>query len=138
MVRVFRLFISHSWTYGGSYDRLTEMLEDRLRFRFIDYSVPKDDPIHNAPNDSQLYQAIKQQISPCHVVIILAGVYATHSKWINKEIQIATKEFQHKKPILAVAPWRAKNLSKVVQENADKIVRWQVESIVAGIREITR
>lgn len=136
MAKVFRLFISHSWTYGDAYDQLTKMLNDRPYFHFIDYSVPKDSPIHNAPYDSQLYQAITRQIKPCHVVIILAGVYSTHSKWINKEIQIATKAFQHKKPILAVAPRGAIRISQVVQKNADKIVRWTAKSVVSGIREI--
>lgn len=138
MAKVFRLFISHSWTYGDAYDRLTKMLSDRPYFRFSNYSVPKDDPIYNAPYDWQLYQAIMRQIRPCHVVIILAGVYATHSNWINKEIQIATRAFQHKKPILAVAPWGVKRISQVVQKNADKIVRWSTESVVSGIREIAR
>ena len=135
MAKVFRLFISHSWTYGDAYDQLTKMLRDRPYFRFIDYSVPKDNPIHNAPYDSQLYQVITRQIKPCHVVIILAGVYSTHSKWINKEIQIATKAFQHKKPILAVAPRGAIRISQVVQKNEDKIVCWSVTSVVWGIHE---
>jgi len=37
-------------------------------------------------------------MKPCGAIIILAGVYATYSKWINKEIAIAQK---YNKPILA-------------------------------------
>ena len=44
----YNLFISHSWTYGDSYDRLIEMLDDAPNFYYKDYSVPKNDPIHNA------------------------------------------------------------------------------------------
>ena len=80
MARVFNLFISHSWTYGDQHDRLIELLNNRPYFGFIDYSVPEDDPIHDAPYDWQLYEAIKNKIRPCHVVIILAGVYSTYSK----------------------------------------------------------
>lgn len=43
----YNLFISHSWTYGDSYDRLIEMLDDAPNFYYKDYSVPKNDPIHN-------------------------------------------------------------------------------------------
>jgi hypothetical protein len=52
------------------------------------------------PNQTALYNAIKNQISPVNCVIILAGVYSTYSKWINKEIEISKQVFN--KPIVAV------------------------------------
>ena len=136
MARTFNLFISHSWTYQNHYDRLISLLQERPYFSFKDYSVPKDDPIHNAPTKKALYNAIKTQIQPCRVVIVLAGVYSTYSEWIDNEITIATKEFSQKKAILAVAPWGAQRISSTVKENADLIVRWQADSIVDGIREL--
>lgn len=136
MARTFNLFISHSWTYQNHYDRLISLLGERPYFSFKDYSVPKDDPIHNAPTQKALYNAIKTQIQPCRVVIVLAGVYSTYSKWIDNEITIATKEFSQKKKILAVAPWGAQRISSTVKENADLIVRWQADSIVNGIRKL--
>lgn len=45
----YNLFISHSWAYGDAYDKLTDMLRAKPYFDYRDYSVPKDDPIHNAP-----------------------------------------------------------------------------------------
>lgn len=138
MAKVFNLFISHSWAYGDQYDRLIKMLKSRRYFSFIDYSVPQNDPIHNARYDWQLYEAIRNKVQPCHIVIILAGVYSTYSKWIDKEIQIATKGFQNKKPILAIAPRGAIRISRIVRENADKTVRWSVESVISGIRELAR
>lgn len=136
MARTFNLFISHSWTYGDAYDRLVELLNKRPYFSFKNYSVPKDDPIHKTPNDALLYQAIKQQVSPSHIVIILAGVYATYSKWINKEIRIAQTEFATPKSILAVEPWGAERTSRVVCDNADRIVKWNTDAIVDGIRAL--
>lgn len=65
----------------------------------------------------------------------MAGVYATYSKWINFEIQIAKKEFQYPKPIIAVKPWAQTNVSTIVSQNADEIVGWQTESVVAAIRK---
>lgn len=136
MPKVYNIFISHSWTYGDHYKRLIEFLDSDPYFYYKDYSVPKDDPIHDAPNERALYEAIKKQIIPVHVVIILAGVYSTYSKWINKEIKIAKTEFSRPKPILAVAPWGVQRISQVVKNAADKIVGWNRNSIISGIREI--
>ena len=132
MSRIFNLFISHSWSYGDAYDKLIAMLKEKPYFQFRDYSVPRDDPIHDAPNSQALYAAIQQQMKPCHVILVMAGKYATYSTWINKEMKIA-KDFG--KPILAIAPWGAQQISSVVRENADEIVRWNAESIVSAIRK---
>ena len=136
MANVYNLFISHSWTYGDAYEKLVNMIDNRPYFSWKNYSVPQDDPIHDAPNQQILYEAIKRQISPSLVVIILAGVYATYSKWINKEIKIAKNEFYTSKPILAIQPWGAEKTSKVVKDNADLIVGWNTESIIDGIRQL--
>jgi hypothetical protein len=111
------------------------MLESDGRFSFKDYSVPKDDPIHNAPNSAELSTAIQNQMRFCDVIIILAGVYSTYSSWINKEIKLA-KGFTNPKPILAIEPWASEKTSQVVKDNADKIVKWSTSSIISAIREI--
>ena len=129
----YRLFISHSWTYGDAYEKLVSFFDEHPNFKWSDYSVPKDDPIHNAPNETALYNAIKTQIAPVNCVIILAGIYSTHSKWINKEIEIAKELYG--KPIIAVEPWASEKTSKIVKDNADAIVKWQSASIVSAIRE---
>ena len=136
MAKTYDIFISHSWTYGDQYERLIEFLDDDPYFHYRDYSVPKDDPIHDAPNQAALYEAIKKQIAPVNVVIILAGVYSSYSKWIDKEIKIAESEFYQKKPILAVEPWGSERTSSVVKDAANKIVGWNSSSIISGIREI--
>ncbi len=130
------LFISHSWAYGKNYESLIEKLRERAYFSFSNYSVPKDDPIHTNGTAKQLQEAIEQKMKPCGVIIILAGVYATYSKWINEEIKIAKK---YNKPILAIEPWGAEKTSVVVKQAAEengKIVKWNTESIVAAIREL--
>ncbi|MBU3668917.1 MAG: molecular chaperone Tir [Candidatus Taylorbacteria bacterium] len=134
-MRHYNIFISHSWAYGDAYDKLIKMLDDDPRFNYKDYSVPKDDPIHDAPNSYALSQAIQNQMRFCDVIIILAGVYSTYSDWINKEIALA-KGFTNPKPILAIEPWASEKTSSVVKNNADKIVKWNTSSIVNGIREL--
>lgn len=132
-LRQYKLFISHSWTYSDAYSRLTEFFDEHPNFLWRNYSVPKNAPIHNAPTQKELYDAIKQQIAPVNCVLILAGVYSSYSKWINKEIDIAKNVYN--KPIIAVQPWGAERTSKNVKDNADKIVNWNSSSIVDAIRE---
>lgn len=129
----YRLFISHSWAYGDAYEKLVAFFHQHPNFKWTDYSVPKDDPIHNAPSETALYNAIKTQIAPVNCVVILAGVYSSYSKWINHEIAIAKKVFN--KPIIAIEPWGSEKTSKVVKDNADAVVKWQSASIVSAIRE---
>lgn len=135
-MKQYKIFISHSWSYSKNYEKLIKMLKADPRFSFQDYSVPKDDPIHNAPNAAALSQAIQNQMRFCDVIIILAGVYSTYSKWINKEIALA-KGFTNPKPILAIEPWASEKTSLVVKNNASKIVKWNTSSIVSGIRELS-
>lgn len=136
MDRPYHIFISHSWTYGDAYDKLVKMLDSAPRFSYKNYSVPKDDPIHNAPNEQALIEAIRKQLTFCDAILILAGVYSTYSKWINKEIALAQKGFSRSKPIIAIQPWGSERTSSVVKDSADKIVGWSTGSIVDAIREL--
>lgn len=135
-MRTHNLFISHSWSYSENYERLVALLKKRSYFRFKDYSVPHNDPIHNAPTDHALRSAIRNQMQPCGVVLVLAGVYATYSKWIDIEIDLAESGFQNPKPIIAVEPWGSQKTSRRVKDAADEVVRWNTESIVTAIREL--
>jgi hypothetical protein len=132
-MNTYNLLISHSWKYSDAYDKLVALLTNRGYFDFRNYSVPRIDPIVDAVGDVALERAIRDQMRPCHVVLILAGVYSTYSKWINKEIALA-KDFG--KPIIGINPWGATNTSTVVQDNADRMVNWNADSIVQAIREL--
>lgn len=136
MSKTYHLFISHSWTYSDAYDGLLNLLNKDPSFSYTNYSVPEDDPIHNAGTDAELYAAIKAQIAPASVVLILAGVYSTYSKWINKEIKIAQNEFWTPKPIVAIQPWGAERTSRTVKDAANEIVGWNSASIINAIKEL--
>ena len=123
-MKTYNLFISHSWGYSGHYDRLINLLKTRGYFAFRDYSVPRNDPVHNATNQTQLREAIRNHMRPCHVVLIMAGVYATYSKWINIEIGLAKTGFSNPKPIIAIRPWGNDLISNPVRSAADQIVGW--------------
>jgi hypothetical protein len=131
MSKTYRLFISHSWSYSENYTKIISMIKQQ-GIDFFDHSVPKDNPIHTNGTDKELYDAIDAKIKGTSCVLILAGVYSTYSKWINKEISIAKK---YGKSIIAIEPWGAEKTSKVVKDNADVIVKWQGTSIAKAIKE---
>lgn len=132
MARLFNIFISHSWGYGGHYDTLTGFLDERPYFNWRDYSVPKEDPIHNARTRAALRAALKEKIRHASCVIVTAGVYCSYSDWIEEEIDIAQ---ELGKPIIGVRLWGAQRMSSLVQDNADVIVSWNKESIVNAIKD---
>lgn len=127
----YNLFISHSWSYSDAYEGLIALLDAKPYFIYRNYSVPKNDPIHNASTNYQLKEAIRKQMQPASCVLILAGVYATYSKWINIEIELAKSMG---KKIIAIQPWGAERTSSVVTNAADVIVGWNTDSIVKAIR----
>jgi hypothetical protein len=128
---IYNLFISHSWTYSDAYKKLVSLLDSNTSFNYRNYSVPKDDPVHNANSQTQLRAAIRNQMRHASYVLILAGVYSTYSKWINIEIELAN---EMGKKIIAIEPWGAERTSTVVKKNADRIVRWNSSSIISAIR----
>ncbi len=136
MDKRYNVFISHSWAYSDAYEKLVDLLDANVEFSYKNYSVPKNDPIHNATTDKALYDAIKNQMKNASVILILAGVYSSYSKWIDKEIEIAQNEFTTSKKIIAIEPWGAEKTSTKVKNAADKIVKWQTSSIVKAIKDL--
>lgn len=128
----YNLFISHSWAYGDAYDKLTNMLNAKPYFIYKNYSVPKNDPIHNAPYAYQLKEAIRKQMQPASCILIMAGVYSTYSKWINIEIELAQ---EMGKRIIAIEPWGSERTSATVKNAAHIVAKWNTDSIVSAIRD---
>ncbi|EIA1617532.1 TIR domain-containing protein [Vibrio parahaemolyticus] len=130
-MKTYNLFFSHSWNYGAQYSSVVSLLSNRSFFSFRNYSVPSHNPIVGARTDAQLSAAIENKIRASSVVIIMAGVYSTYSKWINKEIEIAKKLG---KPIIAVKPFGSTKISSPVRAAANEVCNWSTESIVSAIR----
>jgi len=130
------VFISHSWAYSTHYDSLSDWIFNgnwsvgQASLDLRDYSVPKDDPIHNASNDTQLKNAIYDKISRSHVIVIPTGMYTNYSKWIKKEIEGAKS---YSKPILAVNPHGQEKKAGVVVDNADEFSGWNKQPIINAI-----
>lgn len=137
--RQIHVFISHAWAYSEHYETLASWIFDekwsvgQASLDFRNYSVPKNDPIHDADNDEELKEAILKQIKMSHVIVIPTGMYASYSKWIQKEIDGSS---DYSKPILAVNPWGQQRASGVVVDSASKLVGWNKKSVVSGIWEL--
>lgn len=133
---MYNLFISHSWSYSDEYEKIIRMLDSAPYFSYRDYSAPKDDPlrIYSRYYNSELRNKIANQMRTCHVVLILAGVYASYSDSIDMEIEIAKSL---NKPIIAIERWGSERTSLKVKQNADRVVGWNTSSIVDAIRELS-
>ncbi|MDD1679378.1 MAG: TIR domain-containing protein [Methanomicrobiales archaeon] len=103
------------------------MLDDAPYFAWTNYSVPEHDPLPN----SRLAMHLRDQIRPSSIVIILSGMYAAHSDWIQYEIEIAR---EMGKPILGIKPWGNQMIPVAVSSAAREIVGWNTNSIVEAIR----
>lgn len=137
--RQIHVFISHAWKYSEHYDTLAKWIFEepwsvgKASLDFRDYSIPKDDPIHNVNSTKALQDAIFNQISKAHIVVIPSGMYTSYSKWIQKEIDGAKI---YNKPILAVNPWGQEKKAGVVLSNADDGVGWNKQPLVNAIWQL--
>ena len=86
MSKKYRLFISHSWKYTGAYKKIIKFLEQE-NIEFYNHSVPQDRPVDTNGTAKQLREALDAKIKNTSCVLIIAGKYATYSKWINHPIK---------------------------------------------------
>lgn len=132
MTKTYKLFISHSWDHVDDLKNLRQLLIQKGYFNVEFEEVPPHDPI-DSDNNFYIRYIIKRRIQDSDVVIGLAGKYASYSEWMKWELD---KAISLKKPILGVIPRGCQQISSVVEERADKMVKWNTESIVEAIREL--
>lgn len=135
VLKKYDLFLSHAWRYNEDYTGLVKLLNSALYFDWRNYSVPEHDPLIDPMTPvgvGKLTELLDKQVKPVNCVLILGGMYASHSDWILKEIQIAN---YYSKPIIGVYPWGQLNMPRIIQDNAIDIVGWNTNSIVTSIRQ---
>ena len=130
-LRDYRIFISHAWDYNQQYQTVINWLETAPNFIFTNYSVPITKPLDVAGN-RELKQRLRTRISLCNSIIVLSGMYVTHSKWIDFEIDTAVN---YRKPIIGVVPWGHERIPEKVSIHASTMVRWNSTSIVDAVRQ---
>ena len=128
MSKIYNLFISHAWDYNDDYYRLINMLESDDTFNFKNYSVPEHDALEVKTN-KELEDGLRRQIAPSSILLIIAGMYYNHRKWIQKEIEIAE---EMGKTILVIEPRGSEQIPLDLQKYNS--VKWNSNSIILWIK----
>jgi hypothetical protein len=134
-LKTYDLFISHVWRYNSEYYKLVEFINNATYFKWRNYSVPEHDPLVDP--DTQvgkitLSNKLDGQIRPVNCVLVLAGMYASYSDWIEKEIKIANG---YNKPIIGIKPWGQERIPSLVESQAREKIGWNTDSIISAIRK---
>lgn len=126
---MYNLFISHAWHRSEHYKKVVEWLDDS-NITYRNYSVPEENPLH-CGNKTKLKEDLTAQIRPASCIIILSGMYASHSEWIEYEINEAVRMGKY---IIGVCPWGQERVPVIVQNNADVMVGWNSASVINAIK----
>lgn len=132
----YNIFISHAWKYSDAYKKVVQWLNEAKEDGILDwknYSVPEHDPLLD-PNDkydkSILKAELKDQIRPASIVIIISGMYAAHSSWIDFEIDTS---LAYCKDIIGLKPWGQERIPVKIQDNSTEMVAWNKNSLISAI-----
>lgn len=127
------IFISHAWRYSEHYHTLVKWFNEEQNFSWSNCSVPSHDSLPDKTS-AGLSRGMTRQINPAQVVIILGGMYAAHSAWIDYEISEAQRLG---KVIIGVRPWRQERVPLSVQQASTcPIVSWQRSSVIQAVRNL--
>ena len=126
-MKQYNIFISHSWKYNSDYYKIEKWLDDN--FNWKNMSVPEHDPKTPSSNYA-LKREIENNIKNSTGIIILSGMYAIYSEWINTEMDIALK---YNKPIIGIKPRGNVNTPMFISNNA-YMVNWNSQSLFDAIR----
>ena len=130
MSKTHRIFISHAWDYNTQYNTIEKWLDDESYFSWTNYSIPIEKALDDMAK-KDLKQKITNKINLVDCVIILAGMYTTHSEWIDYEIEEANRLG---KPIIGVKPWGNERMPAKVQNYANEVVNWQSSSVIDAVK----
>lgn len=138
----YKLFISHAWDHE-EYDSLVNLLKPDAAFRWVNFSVPKDNPIAMLlvlPKSIRtLVHELDDRIRRADWVLIITGMYVAHRQWIQSEIEAA---LELGKPTIGVAPRGQSRIPETarlaIEKAGGELVRWNRDSIISAIRRQAR
>lgn len=131
MAKEYKIFISHSWQHTDTLEALRNLLNERGYFSATYEESTKDNPI-NSENESYVKTRLAKKIDDSDIILALAGVYASHSSWMEWELD---KALELGTPIVGVIPRGQERISSIVSSRSIVDVRWNTESIIAAIRD---
>ena len=130
MAKDYSVFISHSWDNTSDLTNLQSLLKERGYFNIEFKEVTKAEPIDSV-NAQYIKRTLKNKITDSDIVIGLAGMSASHSDWMDWELQTAV---DNEIPIIGVIPRGNTRSSNTVTDRSKTDVKWNTESIVSAIR----
>lgn len=131
MAKEYKIFISHSWQYTDTLEALRNLLNERGYFSATYEESTKDNPI-NSENESYVKIRLAKKIGDSDIILALAGIYASHSSWMEWELD---KALELGTPIVGVIPRGQERISSIVSSRSVVDVRWNTESIITAIRD---
>tara|TARA_R110001583_G_scaffold194302_1_gene364912 strand:+ start:3221 stop:3625 length:405 start_codon:yes stop_codon:yes gene_type:complete len=134
MAKEYKIFISHSWQYTDTLEALRNLLNERGYFSATYEESTKDNPI-NSENESYVKIRLAKKIADSDIILALAGVYASHSSWMEWELD---KALELGTPIVGVIPRGQERISSIVSSRSVVDVRWNTESIITAIRDYAK
>ena len=133
-LQAYHIYLSHSWHYKDAYERVVDLLSAQEYYRFVDYAVPPDDPVHQAADTQALYDAILGQMQRCQVLLTMAGAGESYLKWTNKELFIARQRLSI--PAILIVPWENLEITQTVKDSYDQVAGWQTHAVVAAMKRL--
>ena len=88
MAKTYSLFISHSWDHDDTSQSLKNSLNGRGYFSAVYMQVEKDCPI-NSEKAAVVKANITKRLQESDVLLAIAGVFASHSEWMQWEMDKA-------------------------------------------------
>lgn len=116
--------------YSDDYNTIVKWLNEAQsegKLNWKNYSVSKHDPLID-PNTTVGKNKLKKQIRPASKVIIISGMYAAYSEWIDYEIDTS---MNYGKYIIGVKPWGQERVPLKINNNA--MVDWNRSSVINAI-----
>lgn len=132
----YNIFISHAWKYDDAYNKVVDWLNEAQEEGTLcwkNYSVPEHDPLVDPDKDvgkKTLKEMLKKQISPVSKVIVISGMYAAYSEWIDFEIDTS---ISYGKYMIGLKPRGQERIPTKIQDNANIMVGWNKKSLIEAI-----
>jgi hypothetical protein len=120
-------FASHSWTHSHRREGLHTILRPWVRgLDFEDYSISRAHPL-NTDTDPELARELRDVIRHMDALLIMAGMYANNSPWMQFEINMA---FAFDIPIIPILANGQERVPRLPTRLATyRPVRWRGDSI---------
>jgi hypothetical protein len=132
----YHIFISHAWKYSDDYQTVVKWIDEAKAdgiLNWSNYSVPYHDPLvdpSTTVGKNKLQKLLENQISPASKIIVISGMYAAYSDWIDFEIDTSVSKGKY---IIGLKPWGQERIPVKIQNNADIMVGWNKSSVINAI-----